>query len=208
MIFGPGTDWSEPGYLREGSPRQRAALDTLLASGLLAVLAPWTPVLVGTIPLDIDVDGSDLDVLCCTPVHEFDALEEAVADTATALGAHDRTGHRGTFDGLEASVTRFTWDGEHFEVFGQPVPVARQTAYRHMQAEAALLAPASHATAERVRALKARGWRTEPAVAEVFGLPGSDPYRVLLELADGGGATVAHGVAGRSHLGAPSRHGG
>ena len=57
-------DWFDLRYLRNGSPRQRAAYQAIENVGVLERLAPFTPVLAGTIPLELDLPASDLDILC------------------------------------------------------------------------------------------------------------------------------------------------
>lgn len=80
-------------------------------------------------------------------------------------------------------VASFRAGGFPVEVFGQLRPPRRQTAYRHMVAEARLLAAAGDGAREAVRRLKREGLATEPAFARHFRLTG-DPYDRLLELAD------------------------
>ena len=52
-------------YLSEGNPIQRQALSTIQTYKLWDILEPFDPVLAGTIPIEINVSNSDLDVLCC-----------------------------------------------------------------------------------------------------------------------------------------------
>jgi hypothetical protein len=51
-------------YLKTGNARQQRAYDVLTNHRILAQLAPFSPVLVGTIPINIDIESSDLDVIC------------------------------------------------------------------------------------------------------------------------------------------------
>lgn len=44
--------------------RQRQAHETLSALRIFDVLAKYRPVLTGTVPLGLDVDSSDLDIVC------------------------------------------------------------------------------------------------------------------------------------------------
>ena len=48
--------------------------------------------------------------------------------------------------------------------------------------EAARRAIATSGVLERVRALRAAGFKTEPALCEALGLDGGDPYARLLEI--------------------------
>jgi hypothetical protein len=52
------------GYLKLGNMRQIMAYNTLTNHNVIELLAGYTPLLVGTIPIGIDIKGSDLDILC------------------------------------------------------------------------------------------------------------------------------------------------
>ena len=55
-------DWRDLTYLLHGTATQRAAYHALEALQVSALLQALDPVLAGTIPLGIDVPGSDLDI--------------------------------------------------------------------------------------------------------------------------------------------------
>ena len=171
--------WDSTDYLASGSPRQQAAHAALEGAGIMQTLAPWHPVLAGTIPLGIDVEGSDLDILC--QVEEdgpfLARLQEAFGHLP---GFHVRQKQVGL---LPTVIARFETGGFLVEVFGQNRPVAEQNGYRHMLVEARLLLLAGPEAARAIRELKAGGLKTEPAFARYFGLPG-DPYQALLDLYD------------------------
>ena len=67
----------DPAYLACGNDRQRAAHKALADLRIFETLAAFHPMLSGTIPLAIDVAGSDLDVLC--EVHDFNAFAETLS---------------------------------------------------------------------------------------------------------------------------------
>ncbi|HEX5657526.1 MAG TPA: DUF4269 domain-containing protein [Polyangiales bacterium] len=136
-------------------------------AALFAALAPYKPTLVGTFPLGLQVEGSDLDLVC--EAHDLDAFERVVS----AFGAPQRA--------RDASVTRFAIAGVPVEVFAQPVPVTEQLAFRHMVIEGRLLMLFGEPLRAQVLALKRAGVKTEPAFAQVLGLSG-DPYTELLTL--------------------------
>ncbi|MFZ5817153.1 MAG: DUF4269 domain-containing protein [Bacillota bacterium] len=184
--------WDLIDYLAAGTPRQRSAHAALAEAGVMERLAPWRPVLAGTIPLGIDVEGSDLDILC--EVWEFEPFLER---------AREAFGHRPGFavrrkesGGLPVAVVRFEAGDFLVELFAQPRPVFEQNGYRHMVVEARLLRLAGRAVAAEIRRLKAGGLKTEPAFARCFGLPG-DPYQALLALYEADEAVLQQIVAGR-----------
>ncbi len=172
-------DWKSLHYLRTGSPRQQQAYATLEASGLWPLLSEFTPVLAGTVPLGIDIATSDLDVLCEVP-------EAAQTRFAALLRAHfgARPGFRlaqRRIGGHAATVCGFGYESEEIEVFGQALPIAQQHGWRHLLVERAVLAAGGEAWRTAVRALKRQGFKTEPAFAQLLGLPG-DSYAALLTL--------------------------
>ncbi|HZP37357.1 MAG TPA: DUF4269 domain-containing protein [Methylomirabilota bacterium] len=172
-----GREWRDPAYLAAGSPAQQAAARALAACSVLERLAPFDPVLAGTYPLDLAVEGSDLDVLCHAP--DLDRFERAVRE---ALGRQpgfrcDRHPAGPTL----AVIARFRADALPVEVFGQPLPIDRQRGYRHLLVEARLLARGGEALRRAVARERRAGLKTEPAFARALGLDG-DPYERLWTL--------------------------
>jgi GNAT superfamily N-acetyltransferase len=139
---------------------------------LLRVLRPFTPLIAGTFPLGLQVDDSDVDILCCA--EDLDAFELAVRQGLDEAVVFDRST-------VGASV--FTCDdrGLRVEVFCQAVPVHAQNGFRHMVVEGRLLQAGGIRLFDVVRQLKRAGMKTEPAFARALRLDG-DPYAALLAL--------------------------
>ncbi|HBY92454.1 MAG TPA: DUF4269 domain-containing protein [Chloroflexi bacterium] len=171
-------DWCDHSYLRQGTERQRAVYRALQTPGVFTVLSDYTPVLVGTIPLDIDVEASDLDIIC--EVHDLILFERLVTRSFGDLEGFRVA--RKSIAGIQSLVANFNHGGFPVEIFGQARPVTGQNAYRHMLAEARLLAFWGEEARPAIRRLKRSGLKTEPAFVRYFNLVG-DPYQVLLELA-------------------------
>lgn len=51
-------------YLLHGNATQQHAYHTLQELRMLTVLQEYSPVLVGTVPIDIHIDDSDLNIIC------------------------------------------------------------------------------------------------------------------------------------------------
>lgn len=169
--------WQDIPYLSEGNERQQAAYRALHALQLFEKLADFTPLLVGTIPLDVDIPDSDLDILC--EAHDLMAFAQRVREN---FG--EREGFRvkeKVVNGLPTLIVNFTHEGFPIEIFAQPRPVSEQNGYRHLLAEARLLEMGGEPSREAIRQLKQNGLKTEPAFARYFGLEG-DPYEALLQL--------------------------
>jgi hypothetical protein len=169
--------WQDISYLSDGNERQRQAYRALQTLGVFKVLRDYTPVLVGTIPLAIDLEESDLDIIC--EVHDLTTFAGLVT---RAFGQQEgfRVKQK-LINGLPSLVAHFTYAGFPIEIFGQPRPVTEQNAYRHMVVEARLLAIGGEGARREIRRLKRAGLKTEPAFARHFNLAG-DPYEALLQL--------------------------
>ena len=111
-----------PSYLTRGNARQQHAYRALESLKLFRILRAYTPILTGTIPLNIDIRGSDLDVICAA--HDLDAFTRAVTD---AFGV--RSGFRikrEAIKGVESVIVNFDYGGFPIEIFGQANPAARR----------------------------------------------------------------------------------
>lgn len=159
------------------SLRYEQAETLLNAIGLYAVLAEFDPTFVGTLPLDVDIAGSDVDVICrvADPARFAAILTDQYGDQPDFLVVPEGGGKAYT-------LCRFSCVNFAIEIFGQNKPVTEQHAYLHLQAERKLLTIGGEAAREAIRALKRSGVKTEPAFAQYFKLDG-EPYQRLLELA-------------------------
>jgi hypothetical protein len=173
--------WKAPRYLETGTSRQRHSYTLLVDLGILTMLREFDPVVVGTIPLDIDLPSSDIDIICEVASADKQAFEQLLR---THYG-HLPDFRVATVASREAPaiVSSFRYLETEVEVFGQALPTTQQYAFRHLVVEHAVLRAGGDAWRDAVRHLKAQGLKTEPAFAELLGLPG-DPYEALLTLED------------------------
>ncbi len=163
-------------YLREGTRRQRWAYHNLTDLGIVEILKDYTPLLAGTVPLDIDIATSDLDIIC----HWQDAQE-----FTNTLEKHwgerpDFRVYQTALAGHPTVLVRFRQDDFELEIVGQNRPSHEQEAYRHMVREYEIMQKMGPAFKEQIRGLKRNGLKTEPAFAKLLGLNG-DPYRAVLD---------------------------
>lgn len=162
-------------YLLKGTQTQIAAFHALKDSQTLEKLSRYCPVLIGTIPINIDIPGSDIDIACYwrdpfefintlnREFHEFEGFRVSSKDQKTK----------------KSIVARFRFGGFDFEIFGQSTPVTEQMGYRHMIIEHRLLEEKGEAFRQAIIALKKSGMKTEPAFARLLDIDG-DPYEGLL----------------------------
>ncbi len=150
--------------------------EALAASGVLDLLAGFDPRIAGTLPLEVSMAGSDIDILCHAP--DPNDVAERLWRWRERLRALNLW--RWTAEGRPLVAT-FAIDGWPVEIFASPVEVDRQEGWRHFLVEGRLLALGGDALRERVMALRQGGAKTEPAFAAALGLRGN-PYAELYGL--------------------------
>lgn len=170
-------DWSNIAYLSQGTERQQSAYRALLTADIFTVLAEYDPVLVGSIPLDIDIAVSDLDILI--QAKDFDRLT-ADLEAYYAHMPNFELVHR-TWQDRPTLICRFLQDAFTIEIFAQALAVEEQDAYRHLVVQGRLLRLSSDEAHKAIRALKHEGHNTEAAFCRYFLIPG-EPRAALLEL--------------------------
>jgi hypothetical protein len=173
-------DWRNIAYLLDGTERQQAAYRALRYVGIESILVDFDPLLVGTLPLNIDIESSDLDILLEIP-DEFQYAQVLFPYFAEYKNFHYR---RKIIRGETAWITNFYAHGFEFELFAQRKPTTQQTAYRHLLVEYRLLEIAGETAREAIRKLKQGGMKTEPAFAQYFSIDGADPFDTLLAMSE------------------------
>ncbi len=163
-------------YLENGSELQKEAYKVLTKNEVMEKLVIFQPILVGTIPLDIAIKDSDLDIVCSfenkqvfkeeiqkhfTNYSEFSVVEKIFQDEPTV-------------------IVRFVLDNFPVEIFAQSMPSNQQIAFQHMLIEHEVLTDRGEEFTKEVIRLKESSIKTEPAFAQLLNLKG-DPYLALLE---------------------------
>ncbi|MGJ1267677.1 DUF4269 domain-containing protein [Sphingobacterium spiritivorum] len=170
-------DFTTIHYLQYGNPVQQEIYQLLQKHRIFDLLVVYHPILAGTYPIAINIDSSDLDIIC--EVQDFQSFQELLKKEF-AHREDFRVRHKIIYE--EPSVIcNFKLDGFEFELFGQNIPTTRQYAYRHMLIEYNILKTYGDPFRERIIQLKKQGIKTEPAFAQLLGLKG-DPYLALLDL--------------------------
>jgi hypothetical protein len=169
-------DFNTIEYLKIGNPRQVRAYEVLTQNKILANIAEFDPVLTGTIPINIDIESSDLDIICYWKNKpEFKDKLNAVFGKEDGFVLRETKIHEG-----ESVIANFIADGFEIEIFGQNIPVYNQNAYKHMIIEYKILQSKGEKFRQEIIKLKQNGHKTEPAFGILLDLK-NDPYKELLE---------------------------
>ncbi len=162
-------------YLKHGNQRQQSAYQTLISHQIMEKLEAYAPILTGTIPINIDIESSDLDIICYWE-NKGNFIE---ALTTLFAAEEDFHLHESLVGDQETIVCNFKVDTFEIEVFGQNIPSENQNAYRHMLIEHQILKREGEDFRLKVIELKKNGYKTEPAFAKLLDLEGN-PYHALL----------------------------
>jgi hypothetical protein len=169
-------DFDNLKYLKFGSDRQRQAYSILTRNQIFSKLKKFNPILAGTIPINIDIENSDLDIICYFEDNqEFQKLIKENFGTERNFKINLK--HR---ENTIYVIANFFLDSFEIEIFGQNVPSKQQYAYRHLIVEYNLLRKYGEEFRQKIIELKRQGYKTEPAFALALGLTG-DPYTELLK---------------------------
>ncbi|WP_281235081.1 DUF4269 domain-containing protein [Flavobacterium gelatinilyticum] len=163
-------------YLKDGNPKQILAYKTLTENKVLENLSEFNPILAGTIPINIDIENSDLDIICYWK-NKCDFIEKV---TSLFKDNPYFKIEETIVNGKESVIANFKLDAFEIEIFGQNIPTKDQNAYKHMIIEYKILMSKNDDFRLKIIKLKQNGYKTEPAFGELLGLK-TDPYTELLD---------------------------
>ncbi|CAM3610738.1 DUF4269 domain-containing protein [Flavobacterium chungbukense] len=170
------TDFTNISYLKTGNQKQQSAFAVLTKYRVLENLTDFDPILVGTIPINIDIENSDLDIIC----YWKDKVEFIEKIKVLFAPQNNFSIRENLINNQESVIANFHIDDFEIEIFGQNIPTQAQNGYRHMLIEAQIL----HSKGEKFRLevikLKENGIKTEPAFGLLLGLNGN-VYEELLD---------------------------
>lgn len=162
-------------YLNVGTEQQQIVYGLLREARLFDLLAPYDPLLVGTVPIDIAIASSDLDIICyASDLEEFCRFAQQHFSWRESFRLS-----KSIINMVPTILVYFMLAGFEVELFAQDVPSKLQNGYRHMIIEYEILSHHDENFRQRILALKLAGVKTEPAFAQLLGLEG-DPYEGLL----------------------------
>src|SRR5690606_21430832 len=121
--------------LKKGTNNQRLAYKAIQNLHILDDLKEYKPTICGTIPIGLNTNHSDIDVIM--EVYNLEKWENKVR---TLYGEKtDFTFTRKRIRGLEIGKANFSFQDFEFELFGPGQPVLQQNAYLHMVIEFEIL---------------------------------------------------------------------
>lgn len=164
-------------YLKEGNKRQRELYRLLESYNILEQLEEFDPIVVGTIPIEIDIESSDVDIVLYA--ENSDTLITILKDRFSGWDAFQIISTEGE---KPVTVCNFILENTSFELYGTTIPTDQQPGYIHMVKECEILRREGSEFRQEVIELKRQGIKTEPAFCRLLGLTGEDPYQELLEL--------------------------
>ncbi|PXW13024.1 uncharacterized protein DUF4269 [Chryseobacterium sp. CBTAP 102] len=170
-------DFTRIDYLKDGNERQKKAYEILTKYRVFDKLKDYSPILAGTVPIEIDIKGSDLDLIFEVDLKfEQDFLDDLLF---CQLIPHDAEVEYPIVNGEKCITLNFILDGFLIEIFGQNKPTTEQNAYLHMVAEYKILLKKGKKFKQKIIELKKQGIKTEPAFGLLLGL--ENPYEDLLK---------------------------
>ena len=117
--------------------RQKKAYEILTKHRVFDKLKDYSPILAGTVPIEIDIKGSDLDLIFEVDLkYEQDFLDDLLF---CQLIPHDVEVEYPIVNGEKCMTLNFMLEGFPIEIFGQNKPTKQQNAYLHMMAEYKIL---------------------------------------------------------------------
>ncbi|MBU5426725.1 DUF4269 domain-containing protein [Tissierella pigra] len=174
MINTSKRNWKDISYLKEGNSKQRKTYEILINTQILDVLKNYTPIIVGTIPIDIDVENSDLDIVC--KVEDFNMFENILKSNFERYDCFKIINYE-----YDILVCNFIVNNIEIEIYGSKIDTEKSNGYRHMIIEDRLLNLYGDDFRKEVINLKINGLKTEPSFAKILNLKGN-PYDELLKL--------------------------
>ncbi|MGG0888582.1 DUF4269 domain-containing protein [Cytobacillus horneckiae] len=162
-------------YLQLGNEKQQRAYAAIEKLKIMSDLADYSPILCGTLPIGVDIEISDLDIIM--NVHDLMRFENKIS---ALYGEHEQFKlKRLSIRSISVVKANFHFGGFEFELFGQPVPVEEQYAFQHMVIEKSIMDQCPDVKGKIIE-LKKQGMKTEPAFCKILELEG-DPYEELLK---------------------------
>lgn len=140
---------------------------------ILKHLQKYSPLVSGSVPLDIQTSQSDLDLIFSA--QNFDEFVTDINQISTQVEVYKKD-----LRGIPSVIARFQTPYAKYECVAQNKSVFEIIAHQHFLVESRLLNIAGEKARHGIQKLKNSGVPTEPAFVEYFKIKG-EPYQTLLE---------------------------
>lgn len=172
-------DFTKIDYLKSGNQKQQRVYEVLKKYEVFEKLRNFSPILAGTIPIGIDIKGSDLDIICEVDLKFEEVFLEEIKLSKLIPSKSEVRVEKLIVSGEKSIVLNFMLEEFQVEIFGQNKATTKQNAYRHMIAEHNILQEKGEIFRKQVIELKKKGIKTEPAFGLLMNL--ENPYEDLLK---------------------------
>jgi len=164
-------------YLKDGNDRQKKLFYEISNLGLMESFSLFNPIIVGTIPIGIDIPNSDVDLIVDISNHKisnfFDNFIHENRNLIFELKCKKNINN--------SFISKFETESFNFEIFGECQDTCKQFGFIHMMVENEILRILGEEFKNSIRELKYQGIKTEPAFCKLLGFE-NDPYNYLYNL--------------------------
>jgi len=162
-------DFTTIDYLKNGNEKQKRVYEILTKHQILEKLKEYSPILAGTIPIEIDIEGSDLDIICEVDLRfQEDFLDDLMFSKFIPHDVEVKVEYP-IINGEKCIVLNFILEEFSIEIFGQNKPTIEQNAYRHMIAEYKILQEKGENFKQKIIEFKQKGNKNRTCFRNVAG---------------------------------------
>ncbi|MCW2259876.1 MULTISPECIES: DUF4269 domain-containing protein [Sphingobacterium] len=165
-------DFRNINYLKLGNTKQRKIHNIITKYQLFEILNDYKPILVGTIPINIDIEESDVDIIL--QAHNLKELTQLLLKSFAQFAQFRLS----TFSN-GALTSNFMLEDTLIEIYATDIDTEKQNGYLHMIKEYEILQARNDSFKMEIIKLKKQGIKTEPAFCKLLNISG-DPYVELL----------------------------
>lgn len=158
--------------------KNKEIFSALMTSGVLEHFKSFTPLVVGTFPLNLETQHSDIDIILSSV--NLNQLENSIIEFCSKF--LDFKFSKTLIQNEITLLINFTFQNKAFELFAQSNHSIDQNAFRHFFIEERLLKIGGPSFKEKIMSFRNSGHKTEPSFCLALGLSSDDSYNYLLEL--------------------------
>lgn len=166
-------DWHNIEYLAKGNIKQQQCYRILIEHKILEKLRSFNPIIIGTIPIEIDTEESDIDIAC-----QSDNLLSFRESIQKQFSSYPFFSENLQDNSYSAS---FYVENIPVEIYTERVPVKEQNGYKHMVIENRILNMAGKIFKNNIVELKKKGYKTEPAFGKLLNMKNAYTELLLLD---------------------------